>query len=262
MLATLKDMSPRGRRALARWTAFGTLGCILFAQTANWLMFRDLGQPALGLSIFSGTIIPILLAGPLFFYLTLKLRELAIANHKLMAAATTDSLTGCLNRGAFAAQVEAKLAAAQASQENGSGALMVIDADSFKRINDRFGHGNGDEALRLMASAIRASIRNDDVVGRLGGEEFAVHLAGPCDAGAMAERIRREIETSRFRPNGTSWPLTASIGCAVYAAPQAFSELYRIADELLYQAKRTGRNRVVTAAVEPALDVELRLAAG
>lgn len=262
MLATLKDMSPRGRRILARWTAFGTLGCILFAQSANWLMFRDLGQPALGLSIFSGTIIPILLAGPLFFYLTLKLRELAIANHKLMAAATTDSLTGCLNRGAFAAHVEAKLAAAQASQENGSGALMVIDADRFKRINDRFGHGNGDEALRLMASAIRAAIRSDDDVGRLGGEEFAVHLAGPCDAQAMAERIRLEIETSRFRPNGTPWPLTASIGCAVYEAPHSFSELYRIADELLYQAKRTGRNRVVTGAVEPALGMELRVAAG
>ncbi|MBS4018961.1 MAG: GGDEF domain-containing protein [Dechloromonas sp.] len=262
MLATLKDMSPRGRRTLVRWTAFGTLGCILFAQTANWLLFRKLGQPALGLSIFSGTIIPLMLAGPLFFYLTLKLRELAIANHRLMEAATTDSLTGCLNRGAFAAHVEASLASSPVSRGDGSGALLVIDADRFKRINDRFGHGNGDEALRLMASAIRSAIRGEDVVGRLGGEEFAVYLNGPCDAGAIAGRVRRAVEALRFRPNGTPWQLTASIGCVRFDAPRPFSELYRIADDLLYQAKRSGRNRVVAADAMAALGPEPYVAAG
>lgn len=262
MLATLKYMSPRGRRTLARWTAFGTLGCILFAQTANWLMFHELGQPALGLSIFSGTIIPILLAGPLFFYLTLKLRELAIANHRLMTAATTDSLTGCLNRGAFAAHVEATLAAARETDGGGFGALMVIDADQFKRINDRFGHGNGDEALRLMASAIRSAIRSQDVVGRLGGEEFGVFLAGPCEAEAIANRIRRAVEAARFRPNGTSWSLTASIGCVFFDVPTPFSELYRVADDLLYQAKRSGRNRVVIAAADTAVQAAPNVAVG
>ena len=262
MLATLKDMSPRRRRTLARWTAFGTFGCILFAQTANWLLFRNLGQPALGLAIFSGTIIPLMLAGPLFFYLSLKLRELAIANHRLVTAATTDSLTSCLNRGAFAAHVEATLADARVSEDRRAGALMVIDADQFKRINDRFGHGNGDEALRLMASAIRSAIRSQDAVGRLGGEEFAVYLAGPCDAGAIAGRIRRAVETVRFRPDGTPWPLTASIGCVFFDAPKPFSELYRIADDLLYQAKRSGRNRVVIAAAESAVDPAPHVAAG
>lgn len=256
MLGTLKNLSPRGRRILFRWTALGTLGCIVFAQTANWLMFRELGQPALGRAIFSGTLIPVLLAGPLFFFLTLKLRELAIANHKLMDAATTDSLTRCLNRGAFAAHVEATLAAARVSEGNRAGALLVIDADQFKRINDRFGHGNGDEALRLIASAIRSAVGGKDVVGRLGGEEFAVFLAEKGDFDAIAQRVRKAVETICFMPNGRSWPLTASVGGVTFDEPLPFSELYRIADELLYEAKRAGRNRVVMARADAVIETE------
>lgn len=247
MQRTLKNLSPRGRRTLFRWTFFGTIGCVLFAQGANWLLFRDLGQPALGRSIFSGTIIPLLLAGPLFFYLTLKLRELAIANHKLTEAATIDYLTRCLNRGAFTAHVEAALAGAGTSMDSRSGALLVIDADQFKRINDRFGHGSGDEALRLIASAIRSAVGGTDVVGRLGGEEFAVFLEGQCDPGPIAQRIRRAVETVRFTPQGKPWPLTVSVGGVAFDAPAPFSELYRIADELLYEAKRSGRNKVAIA---------------
>ena len=260
MQGTLKTMSSRSRRILFRWTAFGTLGCIVFAQTANWLMFRELGQPALGLAIFSGTLIPVLLAGPLFFFLTLKLRELAIANHKLMDAATTDSLTRCLNRGAFSAHVEATLAGARASEDGRAGALLVIDADQFKRINDRFGHGNGDEALRLIASAIRSAVGVNDVVGRLGGEEFAVFLVEQADFDEVAQRVRKAIETIRFMPNGRSWPLTASVGGVTFEAPIPFSELYRIADELLYEAKRAGRNRVVMARADARMEPEPRAA--
>jgi len=247
VLGTLKNLSPRGRLTLFRWTFFGTVGCILFAQTANWLMFRDLGQPALGLSIFSGTIIPLLLAGPLFFYLTLKLRELAIANYKLVDAATVDYLTRCLNRGAFTAHVEASLAAARASEGSSGGALLVIDADLFKRINDRFGHGSGDEALRLIASAIRTAVGDKNVVGRLGGEEFAVFVDEKCDPGPIAQRICGAVEAARFTPQGKPWLLTVSVGGVSFSTPAPFSELYRIADEMLYEAKRSGRNKVAIA---------------
>jgi diguanylate cyclase (GGDEF)-like protein len=247
VLGTLKNLSPRGRRTLFRWTFFGTVGCILFAQSANWLMFRYLGQPALGRAIFSGTIIPLLLAGPLFFYLTLKLRELAIANHKLMEAATIDYLTRCLNRGAFTAHVEASLAAARASEDSSGGALLVIDADQFKRINDRFGHGSGDEALRMIASAIRSAVGAKDVVGRLGGEEFSVFIDGQCDPGPVAQRVCAAVASARFTPQGKPWPLTVSVGGVPFSAPAPFSELYRIADELLYEAKRSGRNKVAIA---------------
>ena len=258
MKGTLQNLSPRGRRTLFRWTFFGTIGCVFFAQTANWLLFSDLGQPALGRAIFSGTIIPLLLAGPLFFYLTLKLRELAIANHKLMDAATTDYLTRCLNRGAFTAHVEATLAGANDPEVGRAGALLVIDADQFKRINDRFGHGRGDEALRLIATAIRSAVGPKDVVGRLGGEEFAVFLDGQCDPGVVAQRVRRAVEAARFLPHGKPWALTVSIGGLSFDGPASFSELYRIADELLYEAKRAGRNRVAIAPPEALVKDGLR----
>jgi diguanylate cyclase len=244
---TLKNLSPRGRRNLFRWTFFGTVGCILFAQGANWLMFRELGQPALGRAIFSGTIIPILLAGPLFFYLTLKVRELAIANHKLADAASIDYLTRCLNRGAFMAHVEASLAAARTPDDRCGGALLVIDADQFKRINDRFGHGSGDEALRLIASTIRDAVGGKAVVGRLGGEEFAVFIDGDCDVLPIARRVCKAVELLRFTPQGTPWPLTVSVGGVTFAVPAPFSEIYRVADEMLYEAKRSGRNKVAMA---------------
>lgn len=246
MLATPKSMSRRRRWIIARWAVFGTLGCILFAQIAIWLLFRDLGQPALWRAIISGTVIPVLLAGPLFIYLALKLRELAIANHKLMEVATIDYLTRCLNRGAFTAHVEATLASPGRSQ----GALLVIDADQFKRINDRFGHGSGDEALRLIAAAIRSAVGSKDVVGRLGGEEFAVFLERTGDLGLSAQTVRRAVEAVRFMPQGKWWPLTVSVGGVSFDAPVPFSELYRMADDLLYEAKHSGRNRVAVASAD------------
>lgn len=247
MLATIRGMSSRGRRILARWTVFGTLGCMAFAVLFNAILFYDLGQPALARALYSGAVIPVLLAGPLFFYLTLKLRELAIANHKLTVLASTDSLTGLANRGAFAAAVEARLAG---SRENGaatSGTLLVIDADNFKNVNDRYGHDCGDEALRCIAAAIRSATRSDDVVGRLGGEEFGVYLADGENAAVVAERIRMAVQAVRFAPRGRTCDLSVSIGGAETGPRSTFALLYREADARLYEAKRSGRNRVVMA---------------
>lgn len=245
MLKALKGISGRGRWNLARWTVFGTLGCIAFAVTFNALLFRRLGEPAYGLSILSATVIPLLLAGPLFFYLTLKLRELAIANHKLDEAASTDSLTQCLNRGAFTALVEAWIAKNAGHTLYRPCALLVVDADRFKAVNDRFGHLAGDEALCHIAAAIREATRADDLVGRLGGEEFAVFLPGVVDMEAIAERIRRNVETTTFEADGETWKLTVSVGGASFDTPVPFSELYRAADTRLFAAKRFGRNRIV-----------------
>jgi diguanylate cyclase len=238
-----RSISARGWLMLAQWTLFGTLGCIVVAVTINWLMFRDMGGAAVQRSIVSATLIPIVLAGPLFFYLTLKLRELAAANHRLAELAARDGLTGCLNRTSFAGLVDRRTASAA---EGAGGALLVIDADHFKSINDRFGHDQGDDALRLIADAIRDAVRAGDLVGRLGGEEFAVFLpgAGHREAREVAERIRGGIAASQFNPPGGAHSLSASLGGAVFRGAADFQTLFRIADQRLYEAKTSGRNRV------------------
>ncbi len=243
---------------VARSTLFGTLACVVVSVVFNALFFDDLGTRALHRSLISATVLPVILGLPLFCYVSLKLRDLATTNRRLGKVARTDSLTDCLNRGAFTAKVAAQLAK---SQKHPSGALLMIDADNFKAINDLFGHDAGDEALTIIARSIRAVLRSGDLVGRMGGEEFGVYLPGADmrDAEVIAERIRRSINLAVFQPHGRLRSLSVSVGGAVFDQPTSFSELFHIADQRLYGAKQTGRNRVTIAHASdyPVLDLKI-----
>lgn len=169
---------------------------------------------------------------------------LAIAHEELARTARIDKMTGMLNRESFFEALE------QAQQERDGGTLLFIDADNFKTINDTFGHGAGDEALRLITAAISSRVRTTDMLGRIGGEEFAVFLCGADDdeAAGTAERIRRAVEELVFRPDGrTGLRLTVSIGGVSQRKGSAMVEIMREADRCLYLAKSGGRNRVVLA---------------
>ncbi|WP_432286738.1 GGDEF domain-containing protein [Aminobacter sp. BA135] len=253
MPVSLKKLSPSAWLQLAGWTVFGTLGCVAASLVVTIALFRHAGPEMLDLALIEATVVPILLAAPLFFYLTLKLRELAVVNHKLVVAASTDALTACLNRGAFSTRVENVLSREIARRQRAMGALLVIDADHFKSVNDRFGHAEGDEALRIIVAAIQPCLRGDDMLGRLGGEEFAVFLPGasPLNAADIAERIRRSVADAPFRPGGYSHTLTVSVGGALFDRPVVFEELFRVADLHLYEAKGAGRNRVELAPMPP-----------
>jgi len=191
-------------------------------------------------------LMPLGLGGPMVLFLMLKHEQLRHANQQLERLATTDWLTSCLNRGAFTGAVTRHLARRHVPAGLDSGALLIVDADDFKSVNDRFGHDSGDEALRQIADAIREALRSTDLVGRLGGEEFGIFLAGTDLAAAdhVAERVRRAVSSIRFRPNDVDCPLSVSIGGAAYATSAQFSDLYRLADQRLYEAKNTGRDRV------------------
>ncbi|WP_246248905.1 GGDEF domain-containing protein [Chelativorans alearense] len=251
LLASLRGMSARGRIKLTYWTILGTAGCIVVAVSINYTLFLSFDEAVRKRAVLSAVVITILLAAPLFFYLTLKLRELAIVNYKLADAAATDFLTRCLNRGSFSARVE-KWLADGGDDEAVAGALLVIDADHFKKINDRFGHYEGDMALKAIAHAIRSAVRKTDLVGRLGGEEFGVFLPGATERGAasVAERIRQRVNRVAFRPGGEICPLSVSVGCAAFTRRVGFSELFRVADERLYEAKSAGRNRIMLTRIE------------
>lgn len=161
---------------------------------------------------------------------------------RLGEEARRDAMTGFLNRESFFEAVD------HARETTDAGTFLVIDADQFKRINDTHGHMTGDAALVEMTAAIRRSIRDRDITGRIGGEEFGVFLADivGSEAAAVAERIRRAVESTSFSPTqGVMLRLTVSIGGVTAGATSTTTELRRIADNRLYEAKRAGRNNVV-----------------
>src|SRR3990167_5663982 len=185
------DWSARSRARAWALTALGTVICIAVAFAVDSYDMAT-GRWRWGADPVNNFVIPVLLAPPFFFLLLDKMRQLAIAHTELMTVATTDGLTSLLNRRAFTEMVDGYLKRVEESAKTPDGALLVIDVDHFKVVNDRFGHDRGDEALKLIAAAIRDAVRESDLVGRIGGEEFCVFMPGQPLEGAsvIAERIR------------------------------------------------------------------------
>jgi diguanylate cyclase (GGDEF)-like protein len=169
--------------------------------------------------------------------------ENARLHHVVRRQAITDELTGLFNRRRFMEALDAEIARAQRLGSRLS--LLLADLDDFKRINDRFGHPAGDEALCAFAAVLRAHLRQIDTAGRLGGEEFAVLLPDTNLEGALAvaERVRRFVGAEPVLGDRRGVRLTASIGVAEYESGSR-DDLLRRADAGLYRAKQQGKNRV------------------
>jgi diguanylate cyclase (GGDEF)-like protein/PAS domain S-box-containing protein len=168
---------------------------------------------------------------------------------ELHRMASTDTLTGMANRRVFLERAEA--AFQLASTESQPLALLMLDLDHFKQINDRLGHLEGDRVLIAFAQAVQLLLRADDTVGRLGGEEFGVLLPGSGHDGALAiaERILQHIrDLSLPGPHGQPVQVTTSIGLACQLpTDRSLRDLLDRADQALYQAKRQGRDRCACA---------------
>ncbi|KAB0602064.1 GGDEF domain-containing protein [Cupriavidus pauculus] len=167
-----------------------------------------------------------------------RLQELA---QELEYRATHDTLTGALNRGAVIDRATAALA-------RGSLALIVLDIDHFKRLNDDFGHPVGDAVICGVTACLKDTVCAEGVIGRVGGEEFAALLPDFMidEAIALAERMREAIAAYRF-PSPVNRQVTASFGVSWSPQGRTFEHAYGRADEALYEAKRSGRNRVTRA---------------
>ena len=181
---------------------------------------------------------------------------------ELEAAACTDTKTGLLNAVAWEQLAERELS--RAARENYDVAVLIVDIDRFKRINDRYGHLVGDQELRRIGTAISAEVRQYDAVGRFGGEEFVVLLPAVDSVECMvvAERIRARINQLRVsdvvdRVAGTGDDrMSASIGVSSSAfGAKDVSDLLRAADTALYRAKSEGRNRAMLASAGSAQSV-------
>lgn len=170
--------------------------------------------------------------------------KVVVEQMELRTLAHQDYLTGVLSRRAFTDR--AKQVLHQTAREDSDAALIAFDIDHFKTINDGFGHAMGDSVLRAIAAHARSVARASHHIGRIGGEEFAIVLPNVAvsDAHEMAERLRREFEAMGF-PHGQQ--VTSSFGVAMGRGHDDFDRWLESADEALYQAKRSGRNRTVVA---------------
>ncbi|MDE1140243.1 diguanylate cyclase [Paraburkholderia tropica] len=224
--------------------------------------------------IAAWAVLVLLLVGTLFIVKNI-FGNYVEASGRLETLARSDPLTGLANRRrfqeAFAETVEraqraddtrdtqdANMANAGAASDRSALAVLMLDIDYFKRVNDRYGHAAGDAVLTLLAQILRANLRGVDVPARLGGEEFAALLPGAdlATASAVAERVRLAVEVHAQHLAGPASaahpeaiPFTVSIGVAVCPAdgPAHYEPLLQVADRRLYVAKESGRNRVVIA---------------
>ena len=168
-------------------------------------------------------------------------------SRRLKDMAITDSLTGVYNRRYF--ELQAKQALATWGRQSRPATLVLLDIDFFKRVNDRFGHATGDDAIKGLVEVISGRIRSVDLLCRYGGEEFAVLLNDTgAEAGAgVAEELRQRIEATAIL---RQTPLTVSIGVCDVAAAENLDHWLNLTDGALYLAKRNGRNRVEVAGTE------------
>jgi diguanylate cyclase (GGDEF)-like protein len=166
----------------------------------------------------------------------------------LYQLATQDSLTGLYNRRKFRELLENAVVKAQDDRK--PLALVFVDLDHFKSINDRFGHQAGDEVLRAISATLQKELRPNDIAGRLGGEEFAIVMpdTGLATAVAWSERLRGTLHGVECDIGGQPQRVTASIGVAEWGPRhQTAADLMREADAQLFRAKASGRNRVCAA---------------
>lgn len=252
--ALLADAESRTGRAW--WLLFGATAAIvpMFALRAIVAFFgtfefatvqSSVAPNPVQLAIFVG-LIALSMLGSMGFILMVKER----ADRAIRSLAMIDSLTGIFNRRAFMGRAEKEYAFAQRNKT--PLALLMIDVDFFKRINDEFGHPTGDDVLADVAHLLDLRLRKQDTLGRYGGEEFSVLLPSTDEAGAMAvaEILRKTVENTPLATGRKSISATISIGVTVCPASCSncnlgFDKLLEVADAALYQAKRDGRNRIV-----------------
>ncbi|MDT7705599.1 MAG: hypothetical protein QOG20_1206 [Pseudonocardiales bacterium] len=234
--------------AIAVSTGGGTPGDLLGEWDENLLELAALSLGGLtGLVVLVNPWLVLLVLPPL-----LVLHRAVLVRH-LQEAASIDGKTGLLNAAAW--HTKAERALQRVVRGEGPRAVLVLDLDHFKVVNDTHGHLAGDQVLAAVADALRSEVRDRDLVGRFGGEEFVVLLAGlqggcAADLEAVADRIRRRVAALRVELPTPDGPLTIaglSVSVGVAVQPGAGGELrslLQIADAALYAAKRAGRNAV------------------
>ena len=249
----------RSEPLVSRWPAI----FMLFAHGALYLLRTPFGAMLSGSPMRNGAFesvwMTVLSFEALLFTISIAFILLAMAKerteHRHKTAALVDPLTGISNRRAFLQDGEARLK--RQAIDPRPIAVMLLDLDNFKSVNDRFGHAIGDRVLQQFADVASNCMRRADLFGRLGGEEFAAVLVDATRerAVAVAEQIRASFATATCEVDGRPVVATVSIGVVIsYDAVLDISALLAQADHALYRAKDNGRNRIEVASIELILD--------
>ncbi|WAB96262.1 diguanylate cyclase [Pseudomonas putida] len=227
-------------------------GSTLIVAVAQNLMHFSVPQSELGVTtLMSARLgIAMLILGPLVVACVSQTNRSLLA--RLAHQATIDHLTGALTRSAFSRRANALLDSRQKHAQALPLTLMMLDIDHFKSINDRHGHGVGDQVLRLFARTLQDQLHGGELLARMGGEEFVVLLPGlaPERASFTAERLRRAVQDLHLAQGDGRLQITVSIGldgCAGHEPAPNLDDLLARADQALYRAKAYGRNRVEVA---------------
>ncbi|TKC86291.1 GGDEF domain-containing protein [Trinickia terrae] len=238
---------PAGRSAYPYW-ATATMALAFGAcQAARGVYFMTLDGTS-NILMFASTWSVVLLAIAAAIMPTLSMAAMMMVHDALLSdardAAERDFLTGALSRKGFEAAVQ-RLSGRALSQDVPL-SLLIVDLDHFKAINDTFGHAGGDAVLREFVRCAGLQLRRGDVLGRMGGEEFAVLLAGaqPGDALQFAERLRCAVNAEPVTTGSGPCRYSISGGIATWQAGDTLDRVNVRADAALYEAKRSGRNRI------------------
>lgn len=228
-------------KQVAGVTILGMACSLGFSLVLNYLLLLDSSLTPAGRMLISANVVPLAIALPLSLLLALKQRELRRVRHELTRSATYDSTTSFFKGRAFSSLVDRRIYS-QSTEWPRRGAFLVINADNLSLVNMRYGLNWGEEALRLIASVIRSSVRSTDIVGRLGGGEFGIFLPGATEENArhVGERIRAGVAAKYFWPAGEQGIFTVTVGGVFFEDELGFDGMFRAAEQQLATAQHTG----------------------
>lgn len=263
LVASIVDLHRASGRRVGRRIAMSAMGLAIAAhvvETAgNAMTLLGITSRAFYATVEPAAVLVVVFGGVLWnFGLLLMVVDRLYA--RLEHKALHDELTGLPNRRALAERIAAEIASANASRR--PLALLVVDLDALKELNDRHGHGAGDAGLVHVARTVRARLRAGDMMARTGGDEFCVVLPGASaeQAGAMAAALVGAVQAVPLAYEGKAIPLTLSIGGAAWQRGQNGDALAAAADAALYAAKAAGRNRYAVAGLPDAKEIAFRTA--
>jgi diguanylate cyclase (GGDEF)-like protein len=223
---------------------FIAVGVSQFSLVSLYLLLGDAAFSKAN-AFYMAAFVPVVVAIPVCYATAKTALRLSIAHARLKELAHTDELTGLINRRSFFQRADEILGDASASEE--SLALLIIDADYFKQLNDTYGHATGDAALQFITERLESCVRKTDLLCRLGGEEFAILLQGMDEAGGatLADRILEKVACHPMVWDGKVIEMSVSCGIADTSVSYEMTPLFKAADDALYAAKSDGRNRRV-----------------